>query len=96
MLYNPLSEIQYVLTVSRFKQWLDTQPQEGRYNYGECWNCALAQYLKACGFTEVVVHARGISVNHKWLLLPKDLNAIVEHGDHSYGAASKRAELALV
>ena len=95
MLYDPMREIQDIHTVSRFKQWLDQQPPQGRYDYGMCEECALAKYIKASGFADVIVSVYDIKVNYKYFPLPKELNYIAEEGDHSFGEAAKRAEAVL-
>lgn len=97
MLHNPLHDMPSILNVKSFKDWLDRQPPEKRYNYGECWTCAIAQYVTShLGYApdgkSVVVTHEEVRVNGKWFLLPPEMTAIAFEGEHTFGAAAQRAE----
>lgn len=92
MLYDPTLDVPQLSTVRRFKLWLDTQPPEKKYDFCSDGNCALAQYYRwHCGPNVKVGHFY-ISINDKTYHLPQELDHIAGRGEHTFGAAAKRAE----
>lgn len=93
MLYDPTLDIPQLSTVERFKQWLDTQPPAKEYTFTSDSNCALAQYYQSYLGPNVKVGHYHFTVNDKRAYsLPRQLDYIAGAGEHTFGAAAKRAE----
>jgi hypothetical protein len=84
--------------------WLDTMPSNERYRYFSHGNCALAQYFKAQGFTDVSVSGfTWSSAERGKRLLPKDFEDVPVPEwrwstfglSSTFGAALERARAAL-
>ena len=85
--------------------WLERQPEDGAYCFGDCLKCMLAQYFTALGFDDV--NLSDVRMYHKGgsVPLPAMFNAIAldafgvfnRPGDfrHTFGAALTRARAAL-
>lgn len=87
MLYDPRWEKKP--TYAGFVAWLETKNPKERYEWGNCGNCAIAQYLKLFGINNVDD-------------IPYDDYAALEGGDNfiamnepwTFGAVLERARAA--
>ena len=83
MLYDPKREKP---SLAGFVAWLATKNQNEEYNYCDCVNCAVAQYLKTMGLKW---HAGyGVATVSR-------LDRIARDGPHRFGACLERALAAI-
>lgn len=86
---QPLADL---LSTAKLKAWLEKQPINKVYNYGDPMSCLLAQYVEAHGHTGVFVgtHTIRSSWFGKELELPRALYTAVTPKPHTYGEALRR------
>jgi hypothetical protein len=98
MLYDPRWEVETKVAPkreSRFVRWLAKRPANATYNYVNPTNCGYAQYLRSFGCFALVGPEFYVGL---WLgfipvawHVPAKTNAVLIHGEWTFGAALKRA-----
>lgn len=84
-----------------FIEWLDNQPPTHAYQYENCKDCLIAQYLKFRGFENVTVDSKyaymhGTFIDGDNRLLPTSWDDVAEARPRTFGAAAVRARKALL
>jgi len=81
------------LTLGCMIKWLEQQPGNKVYNYGDNDNCAIAQYLKASGFGNVTVFLCSVAIpgHDRHIRLPHLMDEVARMAPHTLGDALKRA-----
>ena len=73
-----------------FAEWVAAQPANSRYDYQDCKNCAVAQFLRASGFTEVTTGATCAKADGRWLTYPDHIISPIGDGEWTFGALAER------
>jgi hypothetical protein len=98
MLYDPKWDIKTKpYSLAAFIGWLELQPKNGKYEFTDNHNCALAKWMRSMGgkpSKEPLLDSYHYVIAGKTVHL-KQFAEIVADGEHTYGAALKRARAAL-
>lgn len=99
MLYDPKWEVKHIRTYASLIAWLESQNPAEKYCFMDTGDCLLHRYFTACGLKNVEVG--GLYFTHQTSdgeqdeRLPLRFEDVAAQTPHTYGAALKRARVAL-
>jgi hypothetical protein len=85
--------MQHPITTRAFLEWARKKPADEKYSYDDPTNCAIAQYLKSCGFTKVYVGGSDYNCDGRgYAPLPPGWSDAAINNPYTFGALADRLE----